>query len=135
MLQAERGPVESNYQLTLSGFSTMRTQCGAQCGDGKITGGEECDLGKELNTGEYGGCNEDCTYGPFCGDGEKNGDEECDNGNSNGATYGKEGCTSACTTPHFCGDSFIDGLNGEECDSGSSASDTCQECKLVIGIN
>jgi len=135
VFQAERGPVESNYQLTLSGFSTMRTQCGAQCGDGKITGGEECDLGKELNTGEYGGCNEDCTYGPFCGDGEKNGDEECDNGNSNGATYGKEGCTSACTTPHFCGDSFIDGLNGEECDSGSSASDTCQECKLVIGIN
>jgi fibro-slime domain-containing protein len=134
VFQAERGPVESNYQLTLSGFSTQRTTCGAECGDGKITGGEECDLGKAQNTGAYGGCNSDCTYGPFCGDGNVDDGEDCDKGSSNGATYGKDGCTGDCKTPAYCGDGKIDGLNGEECDPGDTSSQTCSnKCLLVIG--
>jgi fibro-slime domain-containing protein len=135
VFQAERGPVESNYQLTLSGFSTVRTTCGAQCGDGKLTGGEECDLGTSANTGEYNGCNSDCTYGPFCGDNNVDDGEECDLGSSNGATYGKEGCTGGCKKPGFCGDGILDGLNGEECDPGPVSSPTCDaKCALIVGI-
>lgn len=135
VFHADQHPRESNYKLTLTGFSTTRTECGPFCGDKIATAGEECDLGTDENTGGYNGCNEDCTWGPFCGDGETNGDEQCDKGSSNGATYGKDGCTGDCRTPHYCGDGFIDGLNGEECDNGDTANPTCVECRVVYNIN
>jgi len=134
VFQAERGPVESNYQLTLSGFSTIRTQCGPECGDGKTTAGEECDLGKAQNTGAYNGCTADCKWGPFCGDGNVDPEEQCDNGSKNGDTYGKDGCTGDCKTPAYCGDGKIDGAFGEECDVVNLPTSTCDaKCKLIIG--
>ncbi len=136
VFHADRHPRESNYQLTLSGFSTTLSQCQPFCGDGKVTSGEECDLGTAGNTGAYNGCNADCTYGPFCGDGVTTSPEEdCDQGRANGATYGKDGCTGDCHTPHFCGDGYIDGLNGEECDPGpAGANATCDAtCKVIYG--
>jgi fibro-slime domain-containing protein len=139
-------PSESNFQLTLSGFTTNISQCGAACGDGVATGGEECDCGSagvtpadpscagmNNNDTTYGGCTTACKYGPYCGDGMVNGPEQCDLGSVNNTTnYGNTGCTPGCTLPHFCGDAIVDASEGEACDlganngvAGSGCSATC----------
>jgi fibro-slime domain-containing protein len=61
------------------------------CGDGTRNGPEQCDLGADENTGDYGTCNEDCTLAPRCGDGVKQSVEECDDGPGGSAK-----CTPAC---------------------------------------
>ena len=38
VFHADRHPTESNYQLTLSGFATKRSNCMPRCGDGVLTG-------------------------------------------------------------------------------------------------
>ena len=128
---ADRHPPESNYQLTLQGFTTKKSNCMPRCGDGVISGGEECDCGDNEFTGErlpdcvgpnqdgeYGGCSTECKFGPFCGDEEVNGPEQCDKGKNNGASYGEGGCTVGCTLPHYCGDGIVDAA--EECDLGTN---------------
>jgi fibro-slime domain-containing protein len=69
VFQAERHTSESHYQLTLSNFSGSKSVCMGACGDGVVTAPEKCDKGAAMNTGDYGGCNPDCTLAPFCGDG------------------------------------------------------------------
>jgi cysteine-rich repeat protein len=66
----------------------------AVCGDAVVqpTFGEQCDLGTTSNSGDYGGCNADCTVGPHCGDGVVQEIEQCDDGNS---TDG-DGCNQFC---------------------------------------
>ena len=78
VFQAERFPTESKYQLTLGGFTGVKSMCVGSCGDGVVTGTEKCDKGAAMNTGDYGGCNADCTLAPYCGDGKVNGPEECE---------------------------------------------------------
>jgi fibro-slime domain-containing protein len=135
VFHADRHPRESNYQLTLSGFSTTRSICQPQCGDGATTAGEECDDGATNQDDVYGGCTTQCKFGPFCGDGVMNGPEECDAGRENTALYGTPGgCTSACTRSHFCGDGHVDTAFMEQCDSGTpEGNGVCTaECRLGV---
>jgi cysteine-rich repeat protein len=116
---ADRRAPESDFQLTLMGNKTQRSECAPRCGDGIVAANEECDNGGGNNDRAYGGCNTQCKFGPHCGDGVVNGPEECDMGDGNGTTaYGKNGCTLACTKVHYCGDGIADGMMGEECDLG-----------------
>jgi fibro-slime domain-containing protein len=138
VFHADRHPTESNYQLTLSGFSTNKSNCGAACGDGVVSGAEECDDGPMNNDTAYGACTTKCKFGPFCGDNIKNGTEDCDLGHDNVTGYGKrDGCTTACSFPHYCGDSVVDVANGEKCDQGEAvngmAGSPC-DGKCQIGI-
>ncbi len=133
VFHADRHPRDSNYQLTMSSFSTKRTSCAPRCGDSVTTAGEECDDGDAGNkdaADAYNACTKQCKYGPYCGDNEKNGPEECDNGVRNGAPYGdKDGCSNDCKKVHFCGDGIIDSSFDEECDGGSGC---MADCKLQL---
>ena len=74
--------------------------CSPICGDGLVTGGEECDDG---NSWAYDGCSGSCTIEcgwdcssgsctGVCGDGMRKGNEECDDGNTDSG----DGCGSSC---------------------------------------
>jgi cysteine-rich repeat protein len=146
---ADRHPPESNYQLTLNGYSTKRSDCQPRCGDGVVSAGEECDCGdgsgtlpdacKDVganNDSTYGGCTTQCKFGPFCGDGitqsTNGGKEECDLGKQNGDTsLGPKGCTLGCLKPHYCGDGIVD--PGEQCDLGANNGQANQPCD--VGCN
>ncbi len=134
VFHADRHPRESNYQLTVSGFSTSQSTCVPACGDAVATTGEECDDGAANAPDVYGGCTPECKFGPFCGDSVVNGPEACDLGRENKAVYGEQGCTSACTLPHFCGDGLIDGAYDEQCDDGANngQSQCTVDCTITI---
>jgi fibro-slime domain-containing protein len=134
VFQAERQSVGSSFRLTLSGFNSAPSDCHADCGDGKIAPGEQCDDGKEKNTGAYDHCSSTCTLGPRCGDGEKQADdgEQCDLGaQQNDGAY--NGCAPNCQAGPHCGDAVVQ-TQYEKCDDGinSGAYGTCNaDCTLA----
>jgi fibro-slime domain-containing protein len=88
---------------------------GAQCGDGVVESGEECDDG--VNDGGYGECGPNCMRGPGCGDGVvQSAHEQCDDGVNMGG-YGK--CAAGCVYGPHCGDGKVN-MPYEECDDGNN---------------
>ena len=57
------------------------------CGDGIVSGTEECDDGNRNEDGAYGACTTQCLWGPYCGDGHLDPGEECDMGDLNGVWF------------------------------------------------
>ena len=104
------------------------------CGDGIVSGAEECDDGLQNADSAYYGCTTQCRQ-TYCGDGVVNGPEECDLGRGNTATYGDVGgCTPSCTHAHYCGDGVVDSVYGEMCDYGTANDDNaCHGC-VISGI-
>ncbi|HSN82422.1 MAG TPA: DUF4215 domain-containing protein [Polyangiales bacterium] len=129
IFHAERHVTESNFQLTLDGFVTERSECTHTCGDGIRTRFEFCDDGADQNTGEYGRCNPTCTgLGPHCGDGiVQEGLEECDDGDNLGGTGG---CNPDCTAAPYCGDGIRQPALGESCDAGDQNGEQGSSCTI-----
>lgn len=124
VFQAERHTTRSQYQLTLSGFlNTGSAVCESICGDGIVTGIEQCDDG---NGADGDGCSASCEVEPGynctgvpslcarppCGNGVVEFPESCDDGNQ----VGGDGCSEFCVLER-CGDGNLD--PGELCDDGN----------------
>jgi len=100
-VQPDNEPCDDGVNITLyspSGAPGCSPGCkpSGYCGDGKLDAlfGEQCDLGKDMNTGAYDGCTVTCQLGPRCGDGtiQKDAGEQCDDGN----TVSADGCSQEC---------------------------------------
>ncbi|HEY4106057.1 MAG TPA: DUF4215 domain-containing protein, partial [Polyangiaceae bacterium] len=149
-----------------SGGSSSMGEAGAGpmaaiCGDGVVSGSEECDDG---NTKAGDGCKGDCTVEPgymctvagkpcvlnpqdaVCGNGKLELDEACDDSNNQNG----DGCSSTCTieagytcdpssgvctktvAPAVCGNGLVE--TGESCDDGNPVDhDGCTACQTDTG--
>ena len=77
---------------------TTLVPCAVLCGDGHITGNEQCD---DQNTSSGDGCSSTCQIENLCGNGVINAGESCDGADLNGntcATLGFASGTLSCTT-------------------------------------
>ena len=119
-------PGVTSETTSTSSSPTATSTPAAECGDGDVDDGEECDEGRD-NGAPSSTCTAKCKLN-VCGDGVRGPGEECDEGSDNGDT---EACTSACVLAE-CGD----GLLGpkEQCDDGNDDPlDGCtHECRLPI---
>ncbi|GEM_PF-3896319 len=128
-----------------NGDGTLTIRCGDQepvvvrlprCGDGVVSGGEECD---DANLSNNDACtilclNARCGDGVGWSEGIEQGDyeagyEDCDDGNESNEDDCVEGCRLA-----RCGDGFVkwpdDELMGEACDDGDqNANDIADACR------
>ena len=154
-------PRSAERRLDVELGSTIKL---AVCGDGYVDNNEECDHGKELNLGAYGGCEEDCQLAPHCGDGNVQGDEVCDPARAGDAECPTDcglisvcgdakrtadeacdhgtrlndgeygGCTQNCERAAFCGDGMVQREAGERCDPGGSPFAPGEGCDTACQI-
>src|SRR5687767_14116766 len=111
---------------------TCPEQC-AECGDGVVSGAEECDNGQANQdhwpaTPPEDACSDTCTRAvQWCGDGKQNADELCDNGTNTDPPYTPtlpdDACAPGCVLPGHCGDGEHTGE--EACDDGQQTP-TCE---------
>ncbi|HKO53944.1 MAG TPA: DUF4215 domain-containing protein [Polyangiaceae bacterium] len=143
IFNAEREVIDSNFQLTLTGFNNAPSVCTPICGDGFAAGTEQCDRGNlnvSPSSDTYGKCTTQCKLGPYCGDKALlTPPEICDNGLNIDAYVNKlptaTQCAPGCVVPTYCGDGIPQKANQEECDSGVANNQNvygkCQtNCKL-----
>lgn len=121
----------------------------SECGDGVVSGSEQCDDGNSVNTDS---CPNDCRLA-VCGDDVIEGEEQCEPPNSgtclsncllrsSGGGGGAIGTTQDETTystrpepPEGCGNAVLDLDKNEECDEGErfNGIGTCSyDCKKLI---
>ncbi len=110
MTGVDTGVGETTEPGTVSASET--TAPPAECGNGVVEGGEECD---DVDGNDGDTCTGACKLA-YCGDGIVGPGEACDDGNA----VDDDLCTNECSAAS-CGDGTVQG--GEECDDGN-ASDT-----------
>jgi len=91
------------------------------CGDGEITGAEECDDGAGNNDTVPGACRTNCRFA-YCGDGVVDDGEQCDDGNNDDS----DDCTNLCEPPSAAADG-----GGGCCSAGGGASGSGS---LLLGL-
>lgn len=84
------------------------------CGDGTVTGNEQCDDGNII---DGDGCDSNCTH-TGCGNGVVTPGEACDTGGESVA------CDPDCTIV-VCGDGVANATAGEQCDDGNTIAGDC----------
>jgi len=88
------------------------------CGDGDITGNEECDEGDANSDIVANACRTSCVEAA-CGDGVRDAGEGCDDGNA----VDEDACRNSCRLP-TCGDGIVQA--GEDCEDGNrDNTDSC----------
>ncbi|HET7502809.1 MAG TPA: OmpA family protein, partial [Kofleriaceae bacterium] len=81
-----------------------------RCGDGRVSGAEQCDDGNTINNDR---CTNACLIPPpMCGNGIAEATEQCDDGNLDDT----DDCSNACTAP-ACGDGIVQ--VSEQCDNSA----------------
>ncbi len=115
-----------------------------QCGDGNVTGNEQCDgynlAAKNCSvlgfTGGTLACSSTCAFDisgcSTCGDGNITGTEACDDGN----TFNGDGCSSICTvSPGFNCTGQPSMCDLDECSTNNGGCDVNATCTDIIGSN
>ncbi len=91
-----------------AGYTLDGAVC-SRCGDGQITGSEDCDNGDNAVVGAWNiarKCNTNCKWNPYCGDNVNAGspNEECDTGTAN--MGGDRACYATCRK-NPCGNGWV----------------------------
>jgi hypothetical protein len=109
-------------------FAVTACAPGANCGNGRIDGAEQCDDGDDNSDSEPDACRVNCAR-PRCGDSVVDFEEGCDDGQEN-SDFRKDACRSDCRQA-YCGDALID--TGEVCDRDKLGRATCEREGFTAG--
>jgi cysteine-rich repeat protein len=106
------------HNLSKTDNFKVRVTTSAECGNGVVEEGEQCDDG---NDDDDDACTNDCTvptgHTCGCGNGHLDSGEQCDDGN----TRSGDGCSATCTLEKpLCGNGVVE--EGEQCDDGNTKS-------------